>query len=91
MRIKGDENRFGGFAPFRLDVTREIREGKPVCLEATYTRRNTFGPLHLIPALAFAYSDCSFKTTGSEFTTDYAIVPAGFVKGIRLVKAGERR
>ncbi|MBE5761562.1 MAG: hypothetical protein E7334_06155 [Clostridiales bacterium] len=59
-------------APYAADVTAK-EDGK---LEITLvcTRRNTFGPLHLVMDYVDAYGPGSFVTYGENWTDDYALV-----------------
>ena len=47
-------------------------------LTAYFTRRNTFGPHHLIPQPQDGYGPDSFVTEGDQRTEDYVLVPQGF-------------
>lgn len=66
-----------GWQPYTADVTDAVRAGQPVSLTLVGTRRNTFGPLHLQPALDVAYGPEHFKTEGERWNDDYVFVESG--------------
>ncbi len=52
------------------------------------TRRNTFGPLHMKPAIAFSYGPENFVTEGDAFDyTGYMLLPAGLREPIKLISS----
>ncbi len=66
------------WAPYRLDVTEEALKGIPAEMTVVLTRRNTFGPLHALPARMGAYGPFHWVTEGDNFTMDrYVLLPAG--------------
>ena len=85
----GLPERYGGFAPFVLDITDRVKKGIAPVLELVLTRRNTFGPLHQNPAIVRGYSSGNFRTKGAGYTSEYMTVPAGFLEGITLIKSKE--
>ena len=67
-----------GWAPYELDLTQAARNGEPALLNVVLTRRNTFGPLHQVPALVGAYGPGNWTTEGDSFTMErYMLLPAG--------------
>ena len=55
----------------------EIKPCKSVEIELTLTRRNTFGPLHGLPALDTVCSPSSFVTEGEKWSDDAIVLPCG--------------
>lgn len=69
----------------------EILGGKgDVELELVLTRRNTFGPLHLVPAIVAAYGPEHFVSEGENFSNDYMLIPSGILGNPQLIIKGER-
>ena len=64
--------------PYEADVTGMVENGV-LRVTDVLTRRNTFGPLHLVPARAYAYGPDSFETTGAHFSAAYSLVDAGLL------------
>ena len=75
-----------GWAPYRLDVTEVAAKKDTALLNVVLTRRNTFGPLHALPALVGAYGPGNWITEGASFTMDaYALLPAGLTRRPNLI------
>lgn len=74
---RGDASGMIAFAPYETVVP--DGEGD-LWLDVVLTRRNTFGPLHQLPARTVAYSPGSFVTSGSSWTYDYVLLPAGLLE-----------
>lgn len=76
--LKGPRGQMAAWAPYRLDVTEEALKGIPAEVTVVLTRRNTFGPLHALPARMGAYGPFHWVTEGDNFTMDrYVLLPAG--------------
>mgnify|MGYP001131483876 FL=1 len=61
-------------------------QGDTALLNVVLTRRNTFGPLHALPALVGAYGPGNWITEGPSFTMDaYALLPSGLTHRPNLV------
>ena len=76
--LKGPRGQMAAWAPYRLDVTEEALKGIPAEVTVVLTRRNTFGPLHALPARMDAYGPFHWVTEGDNFTMDrYVLLPAG--------------
>ena len=79
-------HRICGWQPYRLDVTDVAAKGDTALLNVVLTRRNTFGPLHALPALVGAYGPGNWLTEGPSFTMDaYTLLPAGLTHRPNLV------
>ena len=61
--------------PYEADITDEIKAGHDIEVTLVGTRRNTFGPLHLVPLYHGAYGPDHFVTGGSSWTDDYNLIP----------------
>jgi hypothetical protein len=73
--VGGKEEKILAFSPFMVytDLERELN------LTIYFTRRNTFGPFHLLPQPAEAYGPFSFVSSGENWTDDYVLIPQGFI------------
>lgn len=69
-----DQETMIAFAPYKG----EVRGLKGI--QVILTRRSTFGPLHQLPAKAFAYSPENFVTAGEEWSDAYVFLPQGLMK-----------
>ncbi len=68
------------WSPYEIDITDAVNSGsKTIELEVVLTRRNTFGPLHLIPLRSSAYGPGHFITGGESFSENYMLYPAGLL------------
>ena len=65
------------FAPY---LAERIRVETELKVEAVFTRRNTFGPLHRTECGEDGCAPESFLTEGEEFTEDYVLKPQGLAK-----------
>ena len=75
-----------GWLPYQLDLTQVAEKGDTAELNVVLTRRNTFGPLHALPALVGAYGPENWVTEGSSFTMDqYVLLPAGLTHQPELI------
>lgn len=74
---KGENSTMIAYAPFIQDVP----EGEDdLWLDVVLTRRNTFGPLHYLPAKPWAIGPENFVTSGSSWSDDYVTLPAGLLE-----------
>jgi hypothetical protein len=70
--------------PYRADVTDLIEDGF-LRVTVVLTRRNTFGPLHQLPAHSSGYGPGNFETTGEWFSNDCVLLDAGLTQPIHLL------
>ncbi|HAZ62609.1 MAG TPA: hypothetical protein DCZ72_03220 [Armatimonadetes bacterium] len=61
----------------------------PLEVEVVLTRRNTFGPLHLVPARSDAYGPDHFETSGATWSDEYVLWPAGLLGPIRWARVDD--
>ena len=62
--------------PWTADVTDAVKSGEDLRITLVNSRRNSFGPLHCVPTIQWAYGPGNFVTDGAEFSDEYARVPA---------------
>ena len=55
----------------------EVEPCDKVEIELSLTRRNTFGPLHQLPAIDVICSPESFVTTDEKWTDEMVVLPCG--------------
>ena len=55
----------------------EVHPSDRVAVELSLTRRNTFGPLHQLPAIDSVCSPESFVTEGDKWTDEMVVLPCG--------------
>lgn len=83
----GESRGLIAFAPYYTDIEAqgELR------LRLYLTRRNTFGPLHMLPERASSYGPESFVTQGEGFNyTGYSLLPAGLKAPVKVTKAEKK-
>ena len=83
VSVEGEEEQLLLWDPYTADVTEAVRAGKTIGVTVVGTRRNVFGPLHLVPAIHGAYGPGHFVTEGSAWSDDYAFVDSALC-GIKL-------
>ena len=66
--------------PYEADITEELRTRQPICVEVVLTRRNTFGPLHLVPTRIPEYRPFHFLTQGEAYSEAYRLIPSGILE-----------
>ncbi|MFM7322324.1 MAG: hypothetical protein ACKO5K_12490, partial [Armatimonadota bacterium] len=54
-------------------------DGERCVVSVVATRRNAFGPLHLVPKRQVAYGPDHWTTTGSAWSDDYQLIPTGLL------------
>ena len=73
---RGDKSSIVAFEPYEAYVP----EGdEPLYLDVVLTRRNTFGPLHQLPARIWAYGPEMFLSEGDAFTNGYVLFRSGLL------------
>jgi hypothetical protein len=77
-----------GFPPYEITLPESMRGQPTIDLEIVLTRRNLFGPLHLVPKEQFHYGPATFRSVPAFFdagkmsTTSYSIIPQFFPAGL---------
>ena len=88
--LKTADGQVAAWSPYRLDVTEAAKKGEPAEVTVVLTRRNTFGPLHALPARMGAYGPMHWTTEGKSFTLEkYVLLPAGLTYAPTVVVTGE--
>ena len=74
--VCGDDQQIVAWDPYEADITDAVKRGSEIKIVLVETRRNLFGPLHLVPAIHGAYGPGHFVTGGDMWTDDYNLIPA---------------
>ena len=61
--------------PYQAEITGGAAE-----LEVVLTRRNSFGPLHLVPKRSDAYGPGHWLTEGAAWSQEYQLYPSGLLE-----------
>ncbi|MDG0813854.1 glycosyl hydrolase [Cohnella rhizosphaerae] len=78
--VDGTQQTMMAWQPYEADIEAIAGDAGAIELETMLTRRNTFGPLHMVPVLAPAYAPFSFVTEGEAFSSGYALLPSGLLQ-----------
>lgn len=78
--MDGGEMKMIAWQPYEVDITEELRTRQPICVEVVLTRRNTFGPLHLVPTRFPEYRPFHFLTQGEAYSEAYRLIPSGILE-----------
>lgn len=65
--------------PYEEEVTDLVEAAEALELEVILTRRNTFGPLHQLPALVDGYGPGNFLSKGEKWSDGYVTLPQGLL------------
>ena len=82
------KSHLAGFPPYHLDLPESLRRQKTINLDIILTRRNLFGPLHLVPKEQFHYGPATFRSVlaphdaGKKNTTSYSSIPQFYPAGL---------
>jgi hypothetical protein len=60
--------------PFEVDVTDAVKNGAIIEVTVVGNRRNTFGPLHLLPKRKIYYSPSAYVTVGENWSDEYELL-----------------
>ena len=75
------------WAPYEADVTEWVKAGKDIGVTMVCSRRNMFGPLHLVPAIQGSYGPAHFTTGGDSWTNKYELIDSR-IYGITIKEKG---
>ncbi len=79
------------FPPYEAELPGSaLKENSELLCDIWLTRRNTFGPLHLLPQEQPHIGPMSFRTKDAEFTEKYVLVPAGLLEPPQLIFGSQR-
>mgnify|MGYP001124049852 CR=1 FL=1 len=82
---EGTEPVMIAWQPYKAEVTQMLDGESIIELEVMLTRRNTFGPLHLVPMRSGAYGPGHWVTGGAAFADDkYMLYPSGLLEAPEL-------
>jgi len=73
---RGEQSNMVAFAPYIQDVPQGDGD---LWIDVVLTRRNTFGPLHVLPAKTGSVGPETFLTGGANWTDGYSTLPAGLL------------
>lgn len=76
------------WAPFECQLDKLASRDGVVIADLALTRRNTFGPLHLVPIDQPAIGPHSFRSSGDSWSDAYQLIPAGLTSPPQLVVSG---
>ena len=63
--------------PYLADVTEAVKNKESIDLCVVGTRKNLFGPLHMLPAVTEACGPGHFITSGDSWTDGYSLIDSG--------------
>ena len=63
--------------PYDCDVTEAVLCEKDIYVTLLGTRKNTFGPLHVVPCVVHRCGHGSFTTEGDDWTDEYNLIEDG--------------
>jgi hypothetical protein len=78
------EPRLIAWQPYQAEITQDLRDGDTIFVDVVLTRRNTFGPLHLVPKRSGAYGPGHWTTGGKQWSDDYQLWEAGLLAPPRV-------
>ena len=78
-----------GWDPYEADVTEAVKAGQSIDLCVVGTRKNVFGPLHQLPAIAGACGPGNFVTGGAAWTDQYVLIDSGAKSVTFTVRSAE--
>lgn len=81
---RGDAKELVAFSPYVGEAPQGMET--PLYADLVLTRRNTFGPLHQLPARIWAYAPEMFVSEGDEFTNGYVLFRTGLLKVPAVMK-----
>lgn len=72
----GNKKQVIAWEPYTADVTNAVKEKLPIKITLVNTRRNSFGPLHIVPTILGAYGPEHFVTEGVNWSDEYSFIEA---------------
>jgi hypothetical protein len=81
---KGHASRMIAWQPYEAEITQDLRGTGVVFVDVILTRRNTFGPLHLVPKQSGAYGPGHWITGGKQWSDNYQLWEAGLLAAPKL-------
>lgn len=75
VKVKtGQGEKFSFWEPYEVDVTDAVKNGETIEVTVVGNRRNTFGPLHLLPKRKIYYSPSAYVTVGQNWSDEYELL-----------------
>ena len=68
----------------RRKSRRTLARADTIFVDVVLTRRNTFGPLHLVPKRSDAYGPGHWITGGKQWSNEYQLWEAGLLAAPRI-------
>jgi len=81
---EGHSPRMIAWQPYEAEITEDLRDRDAIFVDVVLTRRNTFGPLHLVPKRSDAYGPGHWITSGRQWSNDYQLWEAGLLAAPRV-------
>lgn len=86
VRTAGNQPQMIAWQPYSADITAALAEGPALIeLDVILSRRNTFGPLHLVPVYSESYGPDHWLSENDAFSMAYRLVPSGLPEAPRIV------
>lgn len=63
--------------PYEVDITDAVKTQRDLNITVLGTRKNTFGPLHVVPCVVHRCGHGSFTTEGDQWTDEYNLIEDG--------------
>ena len=82
------ESRMLAWRPLRADITDLATSAGELTVEVILTRRNTFGPLHELPARTPHYGPDNFTTSGAKWSKSHVFYPSGLLAAPVWIESG---
>jgi hypothetical protein len=76
VRNSPEKSHILAFPPYKTELAETSSTGKNVVVEVVLTRRNLFGPLHLVPKEQFHTGPPSFRSTVGAYHAGFKKEPA---------------
>lgn len=85
VRVKDGESldEIIAWEPYEVEITDAVKAEKDLYVTVLGTRKNTFGPLHVVPCVVHRCGHGSFTTEGDDWTDEYNLIEDG-LREIRL-------
>lgn len=81
VRVNGKETDTTGWPPYEVEITDSVGEGDNMIeVDVISSRRNVFGPLHLVDPDPRWTGPGEYVTAGSQWRDDYHLKPAGLMQ-----------
>lgn len=81
----GDDKEVIAFQPYIVELPSSDNSANDTYADLALTRRNTFGPLHQLPARLWAYAPEMFVSEGDQFTEKYVLFKTGLMSSPEII------